>query len=274
MRAIKPGYFLGEGFDRSVQLSHVVRWIPATKRDIAANGSGNRPDRPYNSDGILSTILSSMSKTGLYTTTYLGYGAPELGTFNIRRYHFDDESFVHHLHNVRFDPDRPYKVPIETLMADQPLSSSDKGRTSARGSHRSKRSSPTPHYSPRMSSSTRRVVSPSPTVVSSSLRRRVAGKMLRLPKSWELSSSSEGWMCKGDEEEKEIGGMEPSVKKKEASKEDEEEKDPEEEEENSEEELPASTSLPMDIDATEDCLQFIEELERNLENSPSIVVML
>ncbi|MED6177310.1 hypothetical protein PIB30_097069 [Stylosanthes scabra] len=31
----------------------------------------------------------------------------ELGTFKIRRYHFDDESFVHPLHSVRFDPDSP-----------------------------------------------------------------------------------------------------------------------------------------------------------------------
>ncbi|MED6172898.1 hypothetical protein PIB30_054224 [Stylosanthes scabra] len=78
---------------------------------------------------------------------------------------------------------------------------------------------------------------------------------LRMPKSWELISPSEGWMCEGDEEEKEIGGMEPSVEKKEASEEDpEEEKDPEEE-------VPTSSSLPMDIDATKDYLQFIKELE-------------
>ncbi|MED6200929.1 hypothetical protein PIB30_090075 [Stylosanthes scabra] len=98
----------------------------------------------------------------------------ELGTFKIRRYHFDNESFIHPLHSVRFDPDRPYEVPIEALMADQPLSSSDKGKTYARGSHHSRRLSPTPHYSLRMSSSTRRVVLPSPTVASSSLCRRVA----------------------------------------------------------------------------------------------------
>ncbi|MED6161005.1 hypothetical protein PIB30_056655 [Stylosanthes scabra] len=158
----------------------------------------------------------------------------ELGTFKIRRYHFDDESFVHPLHSVRFDPDRLYEIPIEALMADQPLSSSDKGRTFAQRSHRSRRSSPTPHYSPRMSSSTRRVVLLSPTVVS--------------------------WMCNGDEEEKEIGGMEPSVEKEEASKEDEEEEDLEEdpkedeEEEDPEEEVPASTSLPMGVDADEDYL--------------------
>ncbi|MED6140553.1 hypothetical protein PIB30_094274, partial [Stylosanthes scabra] len=52
----------------------------------------------------------------------------ELGTFKIRRYHFDGESFVHPLHGVRFDPDRPYEISTEALMANQPLSSSkDRG---------------------------------------------------------------------------------------------------------------------------------------------------
>ncbi|MED6127725.1 hypothetical protein PIB30_090848 [Stylosanthes scabra] len=55
----------------------------------------------------------------------------DLGTFKIRCYHFDNESFVHPLHSARFDPDRSYEIPIEALMADQPLSSFDKGRTSA-----------------------------------------------------------------------------------------------------------------------------------------------
>ncbi|MED6122356.1 hypothetical protein PIB30_039028 [Stylosanthes scabra] len=82
----------------------------------------------------------------------------ELGTFKIRRYHFDYESFVHPLHSVRFDPDRPYEIPIEALMADQPLSSSRSGKSSARGSHPSRRSSPTPCYSPGEISSTQRVM--------------------------------------------------------------------------------------------------------------------
>ncbi|MED6137348.1 hypothetical protein PIB30_064192 [Stylosanthes scabra] len=196
----------------------------------------------------------------------------ELGTFKIRRYHFEDESFVHPLHSVRFDPDRLYEVPIEALMTDQPLSSSDKGRTSARGSHRSRRSSPTPHYLPRMSSSTHRVASLSPTVASSSVHRRVAGKTLRPPKSWKFSLPSEGWMCEGDGEEKENGGMEPSVEKEEASKEDEEDEDPEDdpeenEEEDPEEEVSASTSLPMDVDADEDYLQYLEVLQNSPEYS-------
>ncbi|MED6223874.1 hypothetical protein PIB30_078393 [Stylosanthes scabra] len=48
----------------------------------------------------------------------------ELGTFKIRRYHFDNESFVHSLHSVRFDLDRPYEISIEALMADKILSAS------------------------------------------------------------------------------------------------------------------------------------------------------
>ncbi|MED6161652.1 hypothetical protein PIB30_062760 [Stylosanthes scabra] len=85
----------------------------------------------------------------------------ELGTLMIRRYHFDDESFVHALHSVRFNPDRPYKVHIEALMADRPLSSFENGKSSTRRSHPSRRSSPTPHYSPRGLSSTQRELSTS-----------------------------------------------------------------------------------------------------------------
>ncbi|MED6161626.1 hypothetical protein PIB30_062548 [Stylosanthes scabra] len=55
----------------------------------------------------------------------------ELGTFKIRRYHFDYESFVHPLHIVRFDPNRSYEVPIEALMTNRPLSSSGNGNGSA-----------------------------------------------------------------------------------------------------------------------------------------------
>ncbi|MED6126964.1 hypothetical protein PIB30_083572 [Stylosanthes scabra] len=191
----------------------------------------------------------------------------ELGTFKIRRYHFDDESFVHPLHSIRFDPDRPYEVPIEALIADRPLSSSGNGKTSTRVSHPSRRPSPTPHYSPRGLSLSQQVSSSSKAT--NSLHRRVASKKLRPPKSWKLIPPSEGWMCEGDEEEKEIGGMKPSIEKKGVSKEEgEEEEDLEEDEEDPEEEVPASTSLPMDIDATEDYLQFIGELERHPEYSP------
>ncbi|MED6204842.1 hypothetical protein PIB30_012613 [Stylosanthes scabra] len=63
-----------------------------------------------------------------------------------------------------------------------------------------------------------------------------------------------------DEEKKEIGGIESSIEKGGVSEEEGEEEDPEEE-------VPASTSLPMDIDATEDYLQFIKELERRPQYS-------
>ncbi|MED6178178.1 hypothetical protein PIB30_105138 [Stylosanthes scabra] len=55
----------------------------------------------------------------------------ELGTFKVRRYHFDNESFVHSLHSVRFDPDRPYEIPIEALLADKIASASRSEESSA-----------------------------------------------------------------------------------------------------------------------------------------------
>ncbi|MED6218026.1 hypothetical protein PIB30_023113 [Stylosanthes scabra] len=83
----------------------------------------------------------------------------ELGTFKIRRYHFDDESFVHPFHSVRFDPDRPYEIPIEALMADKVLNSSKDEKSSTRRSHSSRR--PTPQYSPKGMPSTQCVRSTS-----------------------------------------------------------------------------------------------------------------
>ncbi|MED6157696.1 hypothetical protein PIB30_025640 [Stylosanthes scabra] len=47
----------------------------------------------------------------------------------------------------------------------------------------------------------------------------MASSSLRMPSSWELIPLSKGWMCDGDDE-KEIGGMESSVKKKESKEED------------------------------------------------------
>ncbi|MED6182705.1 hypothetical protein PIB30_031126, partial [Stylosanthes scabra] len=136
----------------------------------------------------------------------------ELGTFRIRRYHFDDESFVHPLHSVRSDPDRPYEIPIEALMADKPLSTSRDGKSSTRRCRSSR--CPASHYSPRGISSTQQVPVSSLTNEASSSRNVVASKTLRMPKSWELIPSSEGWTCEGDED-KEIRGMKPSVEKKE-----------------------------------------------------------
>ncbi|MED6161810.1 hypothetical protein PIB30_064245 [Stylosanthes scabra] len=87
-----------------------------------------------------------------------------------------------------------------------------------------------------------------------------------------LSEKNASWTCDADDE-KEIGGMEPS-KKDESSEEDPEEKedDPEEDKpeqaDNPEDGIPATPSLPMDIDAQEDYQRYIEELGRVPEYSP------
>ncbi|MED6135454.1 hypothetical protein PIB30_046668 [Stylosanthes scabra] len=170
----------------------------------------------------------------------------ELGTFNIRCYHFDDESFVHPLHSVSFDPDCPYKIPIKALMAYEILSSSKDEKSSTGRSRSSRR--PTPQYSSRGIPPTQRERSTSSVKGTSSFCYGMASSSLRKPRSWELIPPFEDL--------------------------EEEEEDPEEEEEGSEEEedseegIPASSSLPMNINADEDYLHFIEELEYRPEHSP------
>ncbi|MED6208032.1 hypothetical protein PIB30_041290 [Stylosanthes scabra] len=150
----------------------------------------------------------------------------ELGTFKIRRYVFDDESFVHPLHSVRFDPDRPYEIPIEALMADKILSASKSEESSAERQRSSRR--PSLLYSPRTMPVAQRERSTSSVKGTRSFRRSTASGSVRKPRSWELIPPSEGWMCNADDE-KEIGGMDPS-EKGESSEEDPkmEEEDPEE----------------------------------------------
>ncbi|MED6145553.1 hypothetical protein PIB30_026281 [Stylosanthes scabra] len=189
----------------------------------------------------------------------------ELGSFKIRRYHFDDESFVHPLYSVRFDPDRPYEIPIEALMADKILSSS-KDEKSSTGRSRSFRR-PTPHYSPRRMPAAQHERSTSSVKGTSSFCCGATSSSLRKPRSWELISPSEGWMCDADDK-KDIGGMEPSIKNEESSEEDPEEEEEPEEEDNPEDGIPATPSLPIDIDAKEDYQRYIEELGRAPEPSP------
>ncbi|MED6114294.1 hypothetical protein PIB30_078961 [Stylosanthes scabra] len=176
-------------------------------------------------------------------------------------------------YDMKFDPDRPYEIPIEALMADKVLSSPKDEKSSTRRSRSSR--CPTPQLSPRGMPTAHRERSTSSVKGTSYFRYGVASSSLRKPRSWELIPPSEGWMCEGDEEEK-IGGMEPSVNTKVSSEEDPEEEDPEEEdpeeeeeeaeeEEDSEEGIPASPSLPMDIDAKEDYQRYIEELGRRPE---------
>ncbi|MED6108479.1 hypothetical protein PIB30_024355 [Stylosanthes scabra] len=189
----------------------------------------------------------------------------ELGTFKIRRYHFDDESFVHPLHSVRFDPDRPYEIPIEALMADKILSAS-KDEKSSTGRPRLSRH-PKPHYSPRTMPVAQRERSMSAVKGTSSFRRGTTNSSVRKPRSWELIPPSEGWMCDADDE-KEIGGMDPSEKEESSEEDSEMEEEYPEEAGNPEDRVPATPSLPMDIDAEEDFQRYIEELGRAPQPSP------
>ncbi|MED6183783.1 hypothetical protein PIB30_040910 [Stylosanthes scabra] len=148
----------------------------------------------------------------------------ELGTFKIKRYDFDDEAFC------EVDPDRPYEIPIEALKADKNLSSSKDEKSSIGGSCLSRR--PMPHHSPREMPIAQRERSTSSVKDTSSFSYGMANSSLRKPRSWELILPSKGWMCDGDDE-KETGGMKPSVKKDESSEEDQEEEDGSENEEDS-----------------------------------------
>ncbi|MED6171181.1 hypothetical protein PIB30_038329 [Stylosanthes scabra] len=190
----------------------------------------------------------------------------ELGTFKIRRNHFGDESFVHPLHSVRFVPDHLYEIPIKALMADKILSSSKDEKSSTGRSRSSRR--PTLHYSPRRMPVAQRERSTSSVKGTRSFRRGTSCSSLKKPRSWELIPPSEGWICDADDE-KEIGGIETSFKNEESSEEDPEEEEEEPEEAgNPEDGIPATPSLPMDIDAEEDYQRYIEELGRAPEPSP------
>ncbi|MED6170765.1 hypothetical protein PIB30_034244 [Stylosanthes scabra] len=159
----------------------------------------------------------------------------ELGTFKIRCYYFGDESFVHpQIHFIVLGLIPTVRLVLLDVQHYIILRKNVVNSTS---------------------------ISSSSTEETSSSHRREASKALRKFKSWEITPPSEGWMCEGNEEEKEIGGMKPSVKKEETSEEDSKE------EEDSEEEIPASSSLSMDIDATEDYLHFTDDLEQHPEYS-------
>ncbi|MED6225078.1 hypothetical protein PIB30_090311 [Stylosanthes scabra] len=189
----------------------------------------------------------------------------EQGTFKIRRYHFDDESFVYPLHSVRFDLDRPYEIPIEALMADKILSAS-KDEKSSTGRPRSSRR-PSPHYSPRTMQVAQHERSMSSVKGTRSFRRGTTSSSVRKPRSWKLIPPSEGWMCDADDE-KEIGGMDPSEKEESSEEDPEMEEEEPEEAGNPEDKFPATPSLPMDLDAEGDFQRYIKELGHVPEPSP------
>ncbi|MED6109376.1 hypothetical protein PIB30_031991 [Stylosanthes scabra] len=189
----------------------------------------------------------------------------ELGTFKIRRYHFDNESFVHSLHSVRFDPDRPYEFPIEALMADK-IANASKSEESSTERRRSSRR-PSPRYFPRTIPVGQHERSTSSVKGTCSFRRDTASGSVRKPRSWELIPPSEGWMCDADDE-KEIGGIDPSEKGESSEEDPKMEEEYPEEAGNPEDRVPATPSLPMDIDAEEDFQRYVEELGRAPELSP------
>ncbi|MED6199699.1 hypothetical protein PIB30_078437 [Stylosanthes scabra] len=173
----------------------------------------------------------------------------KLGTFKIRRYHFDNESYVHPLHSVRFDPDRPYEIPIEALMADK-IASASKSEESSTERRRSSRR-PSPHYSPRTMPVAQCERSTSSVKGTRSFRR----------------GTDSGSMCDADDE-KEIGGMDPSEKGESSEEDPEMEEEYPEEAGNPKDRVPATPSLPMDIDAEEDFQRYVEELGRAPKPSP------
>ncbi|MED6186499.1 hypothetical protein PIB30_067303 [Stylosanthes scabra] len=184
----------------------------------------------------------------------------ELGTFKIRRYHFDNKSFVHPLHSVRFDPDRPYEFSIEALMDDKIASASKSEESSSERRRSSRRHSP--RYSPRTMPVAQRERPTSSVKGTRSFRRGTASGSVRKPRSWELIPPSGGWMCDADDE-KEIGGMDPSDKGESSEEDPEMEEEYPEEAGNPEDRIPATPSLPMDIDAEEDFQRYVEELGRS-----------
>ncbi|MED6135918.1 hypothetical protein PIB30_051222 [Stylosanthes scabra] len=170
-------------------------------------------------------------------------------SFKIRRYHFDNESFIYPLHSVRFDLDRPYEIPIEALMADKIASASKSEESSVERRHSSRR--PSPRYSPRTMPVAQRESSTSSVKGTRSFHRGTASGSVRKPRSWELIPPSEGWMCDANDE-KEIGGMDPSEKGESSEEDPEMEEEYPEEAGNLEDRVPTTPSLPMDIDAEED----------------------
>ncbi|MED6131765.1 hypothetical protein PIB30_012773 [Stylosanthes scabra] len=124
----------------------------------------------------------------------------DLAVVKTRRYHFDEEPFVHPLYNVRFEPDRPYELPVESLLTIKRREPSARKEPTPRVSGSSRRASPTPQYFPL--DPMVRLGSPSSPLneVSSSTDKRIR-ETEKPTKSWELIPSSKGWMCEGNDVE-------------------------------------------------------------------------
>ncbi|MED6125118.1 hypothetical protein PIB30_065602 [Stylosanthes scabra] len=150
-------------------------------------------------------------------------------------------------------------------MADKIASASKSEESSAERRRSSRR--PSPHCSPRTMPVAQRERSTSSVKGTRSFRRGTANSSVRKPMSWELILPSEGWMCDADDE-KEVGGTDPSEKGESSEEDPEMEEEYPEEAGNPEDRVPATPSLPMDIDAEEDFQRYVEELGRAPEPSP------
>ncbi|MED6190851.1 hypothetical protein PIB30_110024, partial [Stylosanthes scabra] len=72
----------------------------------------------------------------------------DLAIVKTQRYHFDDEPFIRLLHSIRFDPNRPYELSVESLLALRCGDPSKKKDFSPQESGPSRRPSPTLQYFP------------------------------------------------------------------------------------------------------------------------------
>ncbi|MED6224511.1 hypothetical protein PIB30_084779 [Stylosanthes scabra] len=172
----------------------------------------------------------------------------DLAVVKTRRYHFDDEPFIHPLHSIRFDLDHPYELPVESFLALRHRDPSKKKDSAPQESGPSRTASLTPQYSPL--GPIIRLGPPSSPTKTVPLPKFNKGDDVEGKKATELVLE---WVddIKGIEEEEE--------------KNKEEEEDPEEDV--SEKVMTAIPRL-MDEDADEDYLVYLEELQRHPEYSP------
>ncbi|MED6162440.1 hypothetical protein PIB30_070470 [Stylosanthes scabra] len=155
----------------------------------------------------------------------------DLAIVKTHRYDFDDEPFIYPLHSVCFDPDHPYELQIESLLALRHRDPSRGRDPTPQRSGPSRRASLTPKYSPL-----------SPMIP---LTQGLEGE--RTLKSLELILPSEGWTCNGDEVAgKEVsGGISARVDEAKGIEEEDKNEEEEEEEEDDPEEDPSEEEMPV-----------------------------
>ncbi|MED6165122.1 hypothetical protein PIB30_096596 [Stylosanthes scabra] len=124
----------------------------------------------------------------------------DLAIGKTQRYHFDDEPFIHSLHSIRFDLDRPYELLVESLLALRCRGPSEKKDPSPQEFGSSRRAIPTPQYSPLVPLSDMDL-HPRLLRLFPLLKVNRFNKGARPVKSWELIPPSKGWMCEGNDVE-------------------------------------------------------------------------